>query len=162
MDCRSEWNGRCDLPHGLHVVIHIVQVDGTHECDDVYAIKNRSSAQFRRSSGTQPIAATRISTKNRETLENKRYHEAEDTLRPRSRNILFTREHLRFGADPFTGSLARASQRTSVRARNNPLYRLIAAKSPQNHSMNRYVLPARVTNEALWETLSRPSAVRVC
>src|ERR1700751_4137846 len=84
MDCRGEWNGRCDLPHGLHVVIHIVQVDGTHECDDVYAIKNRSSAQFRRSSGTQPIAATRISTKNRETLENKRYHEAEDTLRPRS------------------------------------------------------------------------------
>jgi len=134
----------------------------TLSCDDVYAIKNRSSAQFRRSSGTQPIAATRISTKNRESLENKRYYEAEDTLRPRSRNILFTREHLRFGADPFTGSLARASQRTSVRARNNPLYRLIAAKSPQNHSMSRYVLPARVTNEALWETLSRPSAVRVC
>jgi hypothetical protein len=39
MDCRSEWNGRCDLPHGLHVVIHIVQVDGTHECDDVYIIR---------------------------------------------------------------------------------------------------------------------------
>src|SRR5258708_12209777 len=117
------------------------------------------SAQFRRSSGTQPIAATRISTKNRETLENKRYYEAEDTLRPRSRNILFTREHLRFGADPFTGSLARASQRPSVRARNNPLYRLIAAKSPQNPSMSKFVLPANLPNQHLWATFSRPSPI---
>src|SRR5260221_12441800 len=104
---------------------------------------HQSSAQFRRSSGTQPIAATRISTKNRETLENKRYYEAEDTLRPRSRNILFTREHLRFGADPFTGSLARASQRTSVRPRNNPLYRRKAGKAPQTTGLSRYVFPAR-------------------
>jgi hypothetical protein len=52
MDCRSEWNGRCDLPHGLHVVIHIVQVDGTHEC---FIGRLRSSLALADQNGTAII-----------------------------------------------------------------------------------------------------------
>jgi hypothetical protein len=52
MDCRSEWNGRCDLPHRLHVVIHIVQVDGTHEC---FIGRLRSSLALADQSGTAII-----------------------------------------------------------------------------------------------------------